>query len=145
MTRGSEPRQYLCRRTAGLMVVDGRLSEPTWKRAEWTELFVDIEGDRRPAPTYGTRAMMALGGGGPAEDGRVYVDPIQGAFWAEAGLGRQLDLREKLRYVDSGAQYHPGLSPVFESRWQPKQRCSGFSDNTGERDGIQNQTAGHGI
>lgn len=57
--RGVEPRQYLCRRTSGPVVVDGRLTEPTWKRAQWTELFVDIEGDRRPLPTYGTRAMMA--------------------------------------------------------------------------------------
>ena len=56
---GAEPRQYVCCRTAGPVVVDGRLSEPTWKRAPWTELFVDIEGDGRPRPAHGTRAMMA--------------------------------------------------------------------------------------
>ena len=43
-----------------------------------------------PEPTFetlvgwiGTRAMMALGGSGPAEDGRVYVDPVQGGFWID--------------------------------------------------------------
>lgn len=54
-----EPRMYLCYRAAGPVVVDGKLSEPTWKRAPWTELFVDIEGEKRPPPRYATRAMMA--------------------------------------------------------------------------------------
>ena len=54
-----EPRTYVCHRTAGPIVVDGRLAEPTWKRASWTDLFVDIEGDKKPPPQYATRAMMA--------------------------------------------------------------------------------------
>ena len=53
-----EPRRYRCYRTAGPIVVDGRLAEPTWKRVPWTELFV-IEGEKRPPPRHGTRAMMA--------------------------------------------------------------------------------------
>jgi len=54
-----EPRHYECCRTVGPVVVDGRLVEPTWKRAAWTELFVDIEGESRPSPAHSTRAMMA--------------------------------------------------------------------------------------
>ena len=57
--RAEEPRRYTCYRTAGEVVVDGKLTEPTWKRAEWTDLFVDIEGDEKPPPRYATRAMMA--------------------------------------------------------------------------------------
>jgi len=33
------------------MTIDGKMGESAWKKAEWTEAFVDIEGDlkaRRP-------------------------------------------------------------------------------------------------
>jgi hypothetical protein len=39
-------------------VVDGIPDEPAWLAAEWTGLFVDIEGDRQPAPDFATRAKM---------------------------------------------------------------------------------------
>lgn len=54
-----EPRMYACHRTVGPVLMDGRPAEPTWKRATWTDLFVDIEGKKRPLPQYATRAMMA--------------------------------------------------------------------------------------
>jgi hypothetical protein len=52
------PRGYVCYRAAGPVRVDGRLDEPAWRDAPWTEPFVDIEGDRRPAPRFRTRAKM---------------------------------------------------------------------------------------
>lgn len=52
------PKGYVCYRAAEPLVVDGQLTEPSWKRAPWTDLFVDIEGDRRPLPRFATRAMM---------------------------------------------------------------------------------------
>jgi hypothetical protein len=39
-------------------VIDGRLDEPAWKAAPWSEDFADIEGDRRPRPRYRTRMKM---------------------------------------------------------------------------------------
>jgi hypothetical protein len=39
-------------------VVDGKLDDAAWKDAPWTDYFVDIEGDRRPAPRYKTRVKM---------------------------------------------------------------------------------------
>lgn len=50
------PRGYLCHR--GTPAVDGRLDDPAWAAAPWTEDFVDIEGDRRPAPRFRTRAKL---------------------------------------------------------------------------------------
>ena len=40
------------------MVIDGRLDDAPWEEAPWTEPFVDIEGDSRPTPRFGTHAKM---------------------------------------------------------------------------------------
>lgn len=48
-------RRYTCPRRT--IVVDGRLDD--WGAVAWTEDFVDIEGDKRPAPRFRTRAKMA--------------------------------------------------------------------------------------
>jgi hypothetical protein len=52
------PRTYVCPRAGGPVVVDGRLDDPAWNAAPWTEEFTDIEGPSRPAPRYHTRARM---------------------------------------------------------------------------------------
>ena len=38
--------------------IDGRLTDPAWSAAPWTDDFVDIEGDLKPAPRYRTRVKM---------------------------------------------------------------------------------------
>ena len=53
------PRGYICYRTTGALVVDGRLDEPAWAAAEWTRPFVDIRGElNAPAPRHLTRVKM---------------------------------------------------------------------------------------
>jgi len=52
------PRGYLCYRARGPVTIDGKLDDPAWQAAPWTEDFVDIEGDRRPRPRFKTRAKM---------------------------------------------------------------------------------------
>jgi hypothetical protein len=52
------PRQYVAYRTPGPIVSDGKLNEPAWAAAPWTDAFVDIEGDARPRPPLRTRARM---------------------------------------------------------------------------------------
>ncbi|MEO9803258.1 MAG: carbohydrate-binding family 9-like protein [Reichenbachiella sp.] len=52
------PEQYSCRSTASPLVIDGILDEASWAKAEWTNEFVDIEGDKKPKPTYRTRVKM---------------------------------------------------------------------------------------
>ncbi|MCP4571527.1 MAG: polyhydroxyalkanoate depolymerase [bacterium] len=49
---------YACPRASGDVVIDGRLDDPAWQDAPWTAPFVDIEGDRKPAPRHLTRAKM---------------------------------------------------------------------------------------
>jgi lysophospholipase L1-like esterase len=52
------PRGYLCYRATRPITIDGKLDEAAWKDAPWSDLFVDIEGDRKPRPRYRTRVKM---------------------------------------------------------------------------------------
>ncbi len=53
-----DPKQYVCYFTDEPITVDGKLNESAWRRAAWTEYFVDIEGPVRPLPRFRTRAKM---------------------------------------------------------------------------------------
>jgi len=53
-----EPRVYVCQKTAGQPVIDGSIADAEWRTAPWTADFVDIEGQRRPAPNLRTRVKM---------------------------------------------------------------------------------------
>ena len=44
--------------TGSTITVDGKLDEPAWSAAPWTDDFVDIEGDLKPQPRFRTRAKM---------------------------------------------------------------------------------------
>lgn len=52
------PRSYVCRQTPAPLAIDGKLDEPVWAHAAWTDDFVDIEGERMPRPRFRTRAKM---------------------------------------------------------------------------------------
>ncbi len=54
-----EPRRYRCTQASGALTIDGRLDESAWRQADWTDLFVDIEGPaQKPRPPFQTRAKM---------------------------------------------------------------------------------------
>jgi hypothetical protein len=52
------PKTYVAPRAATPPALDGRLSDPAWQAAPWTDDFVDIEGDAKPRPRFRTRAKM---------------------------------------------------------------------------------------
>jgi len=52
------PRGYVCGYADAPVVIDGRLDEPLWQAAPWTDDFCDIEGDRKPPPRFRTLAKM---------------------------------------------------------------------------------------
>src|SRR5215510_1644685 len=54
----AEPRSYVCQRAAGPISVDGKIDDSAWSKAEWSEAFVDIEGNAKPRPAYRTRVKM---------------------------------------------------------------------------------------
>ncbi len=54
----SIPRGYVCYKASSTPSLDGKLDDPAWQKAPWTEYFVDIEGDRKPTPRFKTRVKM---------------------------------------------------------------------------------------
>ncbi|MEJ7694922.1 carbohydrate-binding family 9-like protein [Daejeonella sp.] len=52
------PRQYVAKFTNAAPLIDGKIDDPAWQNAVWTEDFKDIEGDSKPIPTWNTRAKM---------------------------------------------------------------------------------------
>ncbi len=49
---------YLCDRTSSALRIDGRLDEPDWIAAPWSDPFVDIRGTAGPIPPLRTRMKM---------------------------------------------------------------------------------------
>lgn len=52
------PKNYICYRADQTPSLDGALTDSVWERAPWTDDFVDIEDDLKPAPRFQTRAKM---------------------------------------------------------------------------------------
>ncbi|MGD8781236.1 MAG: carbohydrate-binding family 9-like protein [Ignavibacteria bacterium] len=52
------PKKYICYKSGEILTIDGDLSESSWEKAEWTDDFVDIEGQLKPMPRFCTRAKM---------------------------------------------------------------------------------------
>jgi hypothetical protein len=52
------PKHYICYRTTPALTIDGRLDEASWQKAQWTDLFTDIEGSLKPSPRFETRAKL---------------------------------------------------------------------------------------
>ena len=52
------PRGYVCHRAETAPVIDGKLDDAAWQASPWSEDFVDIEGDKKPAPRQRTRMKM---------------------------------------------------------------------------------------
>jgi hypothetical protein len=52
------PRGYVCYRAPSPIKIDGRLDDPAWAAAPWTEPHRDIEGDLKPDPPLRTREKM---------------------------------------------------------------------------------------
>jgi len=55
---GQTPKHYDCRHAPAPIKIDGSLADPSWKRAPWTDWFVDIEGAAKPKPRFRTRVKM---------------------------------------------------------------------------------------
>lgn len=53
-----EPSQYICPKIHHDFELDGDITKDVWQQAQWTDLFVDIEGRELKKPYYETRAKM---------------------------------------------------------------------------------------
>lgn len=52
------PRHYVVYQTVSEMVIDGNADETSWQKAVWSDYFEDIEGDKKPVPTWKTHFKM---------------------------------------------------------------------------------------
>jgi hypothetical protein len=52
------PKGYVVQHTSQPLTLDGNLQESDWQKAAWTSDFVDIEGAKKPLPTFQTRVKM---------------------------------------------------------------------------------------
>jgi hypothetical protein len=54
----SKPNHYIANHTTVAPVIDGDVSDKIWNKAAWSDYFVDIEGNKKPAPEFKTRMKM---------------------------------------------------------------------------------------
>lgn len=52
----AHPKGYVCYQ--GSPRLTGKIDDPAWEKAPWTDAFVDIEGEKKPRPRYETRVKM---------------------------------------------------------------------------------------
>ncbi|MFT5294011.1 MAG: hypothetical protein ACI9YH_000017 [Colwellia sp.] len=52
------PKSYIAYRLDQSITLDGKADETAWENAQWSDLFVDIEGNKKPVPRFNTRVKM---------------------------------------------------------------------------------------
>ena len=52
------PKKYICYRATVPPVIDGRVEDDIWQKTDWSDKFVDIEGDLKPLPFHDTQVKM---------------------------------------------------------------------------------------
>jgi hypothetical protein len=85
------PEKYVIQRPAGPILIDGRLSEDSWMKAGWTEVFGDIEGPGKPRPRFRTRVQMLW------DDQFLYI----GAYLEEPNVWASLTERDSIIFQDN--------------------------------------------
>jgi hypothetical protein len=88
---GFAPPEYVCRRAGSPVRIDGRLDDPAWRDADWTEVFGDIEGGLKPEPRLRTRVQMLW------DDRYLYI----GAYLEEPHVWATLTERDSIIFQDN--------------------------------------------
>ncbi|PLW93771.1 MAG: hypothetical protein C0592_05030 [Marinilabiliales bacterium] len=52
------PKGYVVYKTSERMSIDGKADEKTWAEVDFTDPFIDIEGNKKPAPFFETKVKM---------------------------------------------------------------------------------------
>jgi len=52
------PLHYICYQSEEALVIDGKLEETAWQKAQYSQRFLDIEGTKKPQPFLDTRFKM---------------------------------------------------------------------------------------
>lgn len=52
------PKSYNIFKAQSSILIDGKANDVSWDNAQWTSLFIDIEGNKNPLPYFDTRVKM---------------------------------------------------------------------------------------
>jgi hypothetical protein len=137
-----EPRHYTCLQARGPMVIDGRIDEPSWRRAPWTKPFADIEGHAKPRPRFRTRMKMLW------DDEYLYIaaELEEPHVWAtltehDAVIFRDNDFEVFLNPTGDGRNYFEFEINALNTGWDlflPKPyKDGGSADNSWEIPGLR--------
>ncbi len=85
------PKTYVCHKIQNKIIIDGKCTDDVWKKAEFTDYFVDIEGNLKPKPKYKTRVKMLW------DDDYFYIY----AEMEEPNLTAKLKRRDSVIYHDN--------------------------------------------
>lgn len=85
------PGKYICQRTGKAIKIDGRLNDRSWKKAKWSNLFVDIEGDKKPLPLQQTKVKMLW------DDQYLYI----GAVLEEEHIWAYQNKKDQIVYLEN--------------------------------------------
>jgi hypothetical protein len=140
------PKRYACRRAPSAIRVDGRLDDAAWKRAEWTDAFVDIQGGSQPQPRFRTRAKMLW------DDEYLYIgaELEEPDVWAtltehDSVIFRDNDFEVFLNPSGDGRNYFEFEINALNTGWDlflPKPyREGGKADNSWEIPGLKTAVA----
>lgn len=89
-----KPESYVCYKTDSPIVIDGKAEEIHWQKANWSNSFVDIEGNLKPLPTHNTQVKMLW------DDTYFYFF----AKMDEPNIWATLENRDDIIYNDDGIE-----------------------------------------
>lgn len=142
----SHPPGYVCGKTKGLIVVDGKLDEKDWADATWSDAFIDIEGERKPKPRHNTRVKLLW------NDKYLYI----GAWLEEPNVWAVLNEHDSVVFMDNdfevfidpdGDRQHyfeievNALGTEWDLFLDRSYRDQGNADNNWEIPGLQIKTS----
>ncbi len=133
-------RTYSCAQLDSPPAIDGDPSE--WAAGRWTEPFIDIEGEAKPAPRYLTRAAMAW------DEAHFYIaaEMIEPHLWGtlaerDSVLHRQNNFEVFIDPDGDGAMYHElqvnVLNTVFDLLLVKRYRHGGPAQHGWNTEGLQ--------
>ena len=85
------PKKYLCHKSKTSILVDGKLNDSAWEKANWSDSFVDIEGSLKPKPYYDTKVKMIW------DDNYFYF----GAYMEDPHVWATITARDAVVYKDN--------------------------------------------
>lgn len=88
----SKPPHYFCQKIdAKDIIIDGKIEESAWEKADWSEDFIDIQGSQLPKPFLQTKMKMLW------SDSSLYI----AAYLQENHVWAAIDKDEEIMYFDN--------------------------------------------